>query len=294
MTTSTWTAPPTSSYTSRQRRRLPSPRSLCVTCQPPPSRSARAARLPVFSQAVGTGDNFLGMAYVHKDPRLGCAPPAAWRSCARRRRGCLRPPCPPTDCPLTHSPPHSARSSASCEDLVVRIELPGTSSVAELNLDVQAHARVLGLGLGFRVEARTSPPSEHGSLSQGTLQALPRLASGLVPTRPLVPTAAAGLCGARRAPRRRRRLGAQEATLKLRSPRFKLGLYLPHKVVADKGKAAWDGAKQARAAGRLFVWGDRPAPASAPLRGLCSACCTPEKVLSVTLPIVREDDLLVG
>lgn len=42
-------------------------------------------------------------------------------------------------------------------------------------------------------------------------------------------------------------LDVQETHLKLRSPRFKLGLYLPHKVQKDKGKAAWDGKKQVRA-----------------------------------------------
>lgn len=42
-------------------------------------------------------------------------------------------------------------------------------------------------------------------------------------------------------------LDVQETHLKLRSPRYKLGLYLPHKVQKEKGKAEWDGKKQARA-----------------------------------------------
>lgn len=42
-------------------------------------------------------------------------------------------------------------------------------------------------------------------------------------------------------------LDVQETHLKLRSPRYKLGLYLPHKVQKDKGKAQWDAKKQARA-----------------------------------------------
>lgn len=46
----------------------------------------------LYKQAIGTQDNFLGMAYVHKDA-----------------------------------------SSASCEDLVVRIDLPGASEAAQVD-----------------------------------------------------------------------------------------------------------------------------------------------------------------
>ena len=76
-------------------------------------------------------------------------------------------------------------SSAQCEDMIVRIDLPRAASAAELDLEVK-------------------------------------------------PT-----------------------YLKLGSPVYRLAVYLPHKVDAERGKAKWDAAK---------------------------------KTLSVTLPIIRDDD----
>lgn len=75
-------------------------------------------------------------------------------------------------------------SSASCEDIVVKIDLPGVSNMNEIELDVQA------------------------------------------------------------------------TFLKLHSTKYKLSIYLPHKVNSDKGKAKWDSTKN---------------------------------VLLVTLPIIRDD-----
>ncbi|GMH40539.1 hypothetical protein BSKO_08443 [Bryopsis sp. KO-2023] len=77
-------------------------------------------------------------------------------------------------------------SSACCEEMVVKVDLPGTESVGEIDLDVK------------------------------------------------------------------------EATMTLRSPLYKLSIYLPHKVLHEKGKAKWDGGKQQ---------------------------------LSVALPVIREDYL---
>lgn len=55
-------------------------------------------------------------------------------------------------------------------------------------------------------------------------------------------------------------LDVKPTYLRLNSPIYKLSMYLPHKVDSDKGKAKWDKDK---------------------------------KALSVTLPIIRDDDWMV-
>lgn len=110
---------------------------------------------------------------------------------------------------------HKDASSASCEDLLVRIDLPGAFGV------------------------RRSP----GSAPHVTLRTV---ASSNLYTHSDRPRAFPGTASVAELT-----LDVQETHIKLRSPRYKLGLYLPHKVLKDKGKAEWDAKKQVPRCARI-------------------------------------------